>query len=424
VIAHLLNEPPDEGLDASRCLEQVNRLLASPGLQSSEALCKLLHYLAEYTLNRPDVHLKEYQIATEVFGRPADFNPQLDSTVRVQAGRLRTKLAEYYNSVGLHDPILVDLPKGKYSLWFHLRPSPITQAAPLEILPGSRRPSGKVQAAHRYAVLILSVLLAACLGIVFALYATRQDPQFPGAQANSVPASFRFFWSPFLVRPDPPSVVFSNAAFVGRSDTGMRYFDPVRDSRDQIVEHYTGVGEVLAVLELDRMFRQFGRQFRAKRGSLFTLDDAQNSDLIFIGSPAENLTLVEIPNTREFIFQRVKSGLRRGDLAIANLHPKPGEDELFLPTAPNQPMDVDYALIALLHGLSPSRWMLILAGTSTIGTQAATEYVCRPDSVEQLLRQINISKGSALQPFEALLRVSVRRDVPVASTLITVRKTR
>ena len=90
-------------------------------LQGSESLCKLLQYLAHHTLNSPADHLKEYQIGTEVLGRPADFDPQTDSSVRTQVGRLRAKLVEYYNSTGVHDPILVDIPKGRYSLSFERR---------------------------------------------------------------------------------------------------------------------------------------------------------------------------------------------------------------------------------------------------------------------------------------------------------------
>ena len=102
-------------------LEQIDRLAGSHTLHGSESLCKLLRYLATHALTRPGVPLKEYEIATEVFHRPADFDPQLDSTIRVQAGRLRLKLAEYYGSEGAADPILVDLPKGGYLLTFHHR---------------------------------------------------------------------------------------------------------------------------------------------------------------------------------------------------------------------------------------------------------------------------------------------------------------
>src|SRR5258706_15927423 len=104
-------------------LKQIDKILNSHVLRGSESLCKLLRYFAHHALDHPGSSLKEYQIATEVFGRPPDFDPQVDSTIRVQAGRLRAKLAEYYGSEGAEDPILVELPKGTYVLSFHHRAS-------------------------------------------------------------------------------------------------------------------------------------------------------------------------------------------------------------------------------------------------------------------------------------------------------------
>src|ERR1700736_5325767 len=111
-------------------LAQIDRLLNSHVLHGSESLCKLLRYLAEHALDHPGSSLKEYQIATEVFGRPPDFDPQHDSTIRVQAGRLRVKLAEYYSSEGAEDSLVVEVPKGTYVLSFHRR-SPAPARAPV-----------------------------------------------------------------------------------------------------------------------------------------------------------------------------------------------------------------------------------------------------------------------------------------------------
>ena len=91
----------------------------------------------------------------------------------------------------------------------------------------------------------------------------------PLAQATeSAPAGFATFWKAFANGPEEPWVIFSNGAFVGRPETGMRYFDPARDSRNEILEHYTGVGEVLAIHALDHTFGLLHRQIRVKRGSL------------------------------------------------------------------------------------------------------------------------------------------------------------
>src|SRR5205807_8915151 len=81
------------------------------------------------------------------------------------------------------------------------------------------------------------------------------------------------FWSGFIDKPDKPWVIFSNAEFVGKPRTGMRYFDPAVDSKDEILDHYTGVGEVLAVHELDRLFTSLNHGIRVKRGRLLSMDD-------------------------------------------------------------------------------------------------------------------------------------------------------
>src|SRR5260370_31297380 len=97
---------------------QVERMVGSEVLHGSESLCKLLRYLAEHCLDHPGAAVKEYQIATELFRRPNDFDPRMDATVRVQTGRLRSKLAEYYGNAGAKDPWILEIPKGAYSLSF------------------------------------------------------------------------------------------------------------------------------------------------------------------------------------------------------------------------------------------------------------------------------------------------------------------
>src|SRR5499433_3080968 len=139
---------------------QIERLINSHVLHGSEQLCKLLRYLAEHALERHGSPLKEYQIATEVFGRPPDFDPHLDSAIRVQAGRLRLKLAEYYSSEGERDPILVEIPKGSYSLTFHARAVANPAVAPVANTEPARK-RHDILLKWALGVIALSILLAA-----------------------------------------------------------------------------------------------------------------------------------------------------------------------------------------------------------------------------------------------------------------------
>lgn len=400
--------------DREAVLSQIERLNHSTVLHGSESLCKLLRYLAEHSLDSPHAQLKEYQIATEVFGRPSDFDPRLDSTVRVQTGRLRSKLGEYYAGEGAHDLIAIEIPKGAYSLLYHAR-APVEEPpppAPVPVAPAVHAPRP-----YPLSWFFLSIVIGALVVVVIAFATTRfMLPALPAAGASEAPAvALVSFWNAVMSGPEAPLVVYSNAEFVGRPETGLRYFNPATDRGKQILDLYTGVGEVMAVHDLDRVFESLRHPVRIKRGRLLTWDDAKASDLIFIGSPSENLSLRELPGARDFVFSRRAERPRSGDLMIANLHPGPGEQTSYLASEP--PISEDYALVSLTSGLNSNRRVLMLAGITTFGTQAAVEFVCRPARLEELLAKLGVTGRRELPLFEALLRVKVSGGVPVQGEL-------
>jgi len=424
VVSHTFAAGPEQ------LSQQIDNIIKSHSLRGSESLCKLLQYLAKQSLYHPEAPLKEYQIATEVYGRPADFDPQTDSTIRVQAGRLRLKLADYYATEGVADPIVAKIPKGSYHLIFEARPveaKPADSGTRLREMPAREAREGVVvevvPVRWRMAVVLLLLGLVASLIVLASVVSNRKQADASAAKSGLAAGAgpLADFWRPFTSAAEEPWVIFSNAAFVGRPETGMRYYNSHRDSNVPVYDHYTGVGEVLAIHALDDAFGSLERKVLVKRGSLFTLDDVKNNNLIFVGSPSENLSLLDIPNTQEFVFQRVASGKRKGDLSIVNRHPKPGEAEAFLASPSDAPLTEDYSVVGLVPGIGAGRYVMILAGTTTFGTQGAVEFVCRQDSVEKLLRAIPGSTSGAIKPFEALVRVKIARGVPVGSELVAVR---
>ena len=140
--------------------------------------------------------LKEYQIATEVLGRPVGFDPQSDSTVRVQAGRLRVKLAEYYANEGVDDAIIVEIPKGSYALTFHLRPTK-AGAQPATLVLESEARKQDVPPSTRgwaIAVFVLSVLLAATISTTAILLSQRIRTATQPADSCRLPDSLESFF--------------------------------------------------------------------------------------------------------------------------------------------------------------------------------------------------------------------------------------
>ena len=102
-------------------------MLASPLFAGSPRQQRFLIYLVTNTLAGEADRLKGYTIALEVFDRKDDFDPSLDAIVRVEATRLRNKLREYYDSIGMQDDVRIDFPKGGYALEISLHNAPVQE---------------------------------------------------------------------------------------------------------------------------------------------------------------------------------------------------------------------------------------------------------------------------------------------------------
>src|SRR5579863_1583415 len=109
-------------VDAARA--QIERIFQSKAFRSSDVLRHLLSYLVDASLAGTADELKEYTVAVDALGKPSSYDPRQESAVRMQVGRLRQRLAEYYRTEGVDDPIVVDLPKGGFRVVFERVPVP------------------------------------------------------------------------------------------------------------------------------------------------------------------------------------------------------------------------------------------------------------------------------------------------------------
>ena len=100
--------------DQKAIREQLDRILNSGPFHQSQRRQRFLEYLVNEALAGRGERLKGYNVALEVFDRPETFDPNIDPLVRIEAGRLRDKLREYYEGDGQGDPIRIELPKGTY----------------------------------------------------------------------------------------------------------------------------------------------------------------------------------------------------------------------------------------------------------------------------------------------------------------------
>lgn len=156
---------------------QLDRVLGSKGFANAGRLSRLLRYVVERTLAGEADQLKEYAVGVEVFDRDEKYDPRLDSIVRVEAGRLRSRLEEYYNGEGAQDEVRIVLPRGGYSAQFERRSEPIVPpVAVSEPGPGSPKEGA---ASTKWAAWALAVSAVAVVAAVAAWSLGGQAPH-PG----------------------------------------------------------------------------------------------------------------------------------------------------------------------------------------------------------------------------------------------------
>lgn len=393
----------------------LEKILSSSTFHSSESLQKLLSYLADHSVSDPPRPVKEYQIATEVLGRGPQFDPRMDSSVRVNVARLRSKLLEYYATEGKDDPLRIEIPKGSYVVLFQehtesgqshetdaAEPSEVEQAAQ-QSRPGPPR------------IGAIAATLAA--GLALGALATLWMNPSTVSQGSSPNTVLESFWGGFNQPGEKTIVVFSNARFVGDSETGLRYFNPDRDRLEDVRDLHTGVGEVVGVYELSRVFRELGAALEVKRAALVDWDEVKKANVVFVGGPAENMPVRELRQDARFVFETYTDTDGEQRVVVVNRGSGDSPPERF-DTGMSRPLRQDYAIIRLLPGLVPGRRILILAGISTLGTQAAVEFVCRPDTVQTLLAKLAEYGSGDPQGFECILEVSINGGVPVDSQMV------
>ncbi|MFD2200928.1 tetratricopeptide repeat protein [Shivajiella indica] len=113
--------------------DQLDRILSFPVFSNSMILSGFLTFIVEETLEGRENLLKEYTIGTNVLAKKVGYDPQLDASVRIHAGRLRRALNEYYSGPGYNDPIIISVPKGAYIPNFELITPSIVQS-PIQTL--------------------------------------------------------------------------------------------------------------------------------------------------------------------------------------------------------------------------------------------------------------------------------------------------
>jgi hypothetical protein len=398
--------------------EELTRLLQSENLRNSESLRKLLAYLGAAYGEGRGRSLKEYSIGRDVMGKPEDYDPRIDASVRVQISKLRQRLEQYYATEGRESPYRIRLPKGRFELVLEPIPPPATSGVALAAL-------GR----WRAAAIVLAGLALVLLVAVVALW--RAEPQQNAAPVAAMTREMRLFWGPFLDSEQPLTVVLGSPLFLRFHSTYFR--DPWVNTWEEAqarlplaemqetlgsetaatpTHRWAPFGEAVAAFRLAQFLSPVRNNLQIRRSSVLSWEHMRSSDLIFVGPSKFNPQLRDLPVEQDFIIEGGE---------IRNLRPREGELPVYRRQTPPEVEDIpsDYAVITRVHGAKGWGEILVLASTTTEGTWAAAEYVSDPANLAEMLRKISPDLSSIPERYQVVIHCLFKNQVPLQSQYVT-----
>src|SRR5579872_4954818 len=160
---------------------ELDRILLSAEFQGSERRSRLLKYLVEKAIVGEPV--KEYSIGVDVFGKRPDYDPRIDPAVRVEMGRLRTRLSTYYAGQGNANRERLEFPKRSY-----IPTLLVADQAPVPV----ERHSWPLPT---WAAMVSLAVLLGAAGVTAWRVATRPRKPLDNPQARELCIKARFFWN-------------------------------------------------------------------------------------------------------------------------------------------------------------------------------------------------------------------------------------
>jgi hypothetical protein len=405
-------------------LGQVERIAHSETLRSSESLRRLLRFLGEKSASGEADDLKEYTVGVDGMGRPATYDPRHDAAARIQVGRLRQKLAEYYRTEGKDDSLIIELPKGQFKLVCAIR-----QDAP------AKAPNG--EAFWRNATLVVSICLVA--SVVWALYSTARFSAASRqlARTDWSPA-LQELWGPFVASDRPLVIMIADPLFVQFKGFGT-YRELVLNTWDEVSaspsiatirkalkdpgmersSRYTGVSEANASFLLGRTLASHVSHISLARSSEFSWSQLANNNVVYVG--AERIIegqLQSLPVQLEFIYDYA---------GVQNAHPRPGEPKLFadpVATLPNPPSEdgESYALVSRIPGPAGQGEMVAFTSNSAPARMAAVQLAADPEGAKDMVDRLKAQSRQVPHYYQIVLRVKFKGGVPTETTYVALRE--
>jgi hypothetical protein len=359
---------------------QLERLLANSHFSNSRRFPAFLRFIVSATINGQADLLKERTLGIEVFGKDADYDTAADPIVRVTAGEIRKRIAQYYQELGHQDELKLSLPPGSYVPQFQFSPALQVElrdeATPVASVATVQEQSSSPKAT-RYHWRFAAVILIALLGIAGAFLVWRQSQR----------SAFAEFWEPILGSSQP--VLFSVADQTQYTAISLRDAgDPERQVT--LKDNLTAVviDDLGTIIKIANVVQTAGKPYSIRGESATSLSDLRNGPSVIIGA-FDNAWTLRMLRPLRYHFAN------NPDMTMFSIVDGSQQDQARWVVDRRQQIATnnyrDFAIVARFTDDTTGEPTLVAAGIGRGGTIAAGEFLTDPE----LLKAVRDRRPSA-----------------------------
>ncbi|MGA9672966.1 MAG: hypothetical protein WBQ94_27360 [Terracidiphilus sp.] len=372
--------------------QQLERLLAHPLFSNSKRYPALLAHTVEQTLKGNSTELKERSIGIDVFGRSPSYDANADPVVRITAGEVRKRLVQYYYDSSHDGELVIELPIGSYVPVFHLPDPPIepepaapvaeppqqtvtAPAAPVVSPPHPRAVRWLWAAALAVAACAVGLVAGAALGVVGGGWFHDRQP----------PSDIDRFWAPITAGSNTATYCLGEPAKSLEAGSISSLEPPSPNSKPEPLYfrlHQSGLfalADVVTLTQTAAALETRHKAFRVVPASDASFAQLREGPIVLIGA-FDNIWTLRVTQKLRFGFDS-KDGVA---LIVDRKSPR----QTSWATAwdlPYEKLSRDYAIVARIHDNTTGQPVIIAAGISEEGTEAAGEILYNPVYLQSLL---------------------------------------
>lgn len=417
-------------------MRELDLIFASPFFHASKRSQQFLSYVVQYKLDGNEEQLKERTLGSVLFQRPADYATGDDSVVRVQAGEVRRRLEQYYQAPPPGSLVRMELPIGAYTpefRWASHAPAVHTPGATaeLDLEQPAVAPVTTISAATAVKrnnktwvmALVIALVLAATAGAFWMERGRMQD------------SALQRFWAPMFASSKPlliclPKTVLyrPSLALYKRGEKTPGEFDkevdrmngrPHLQPDEKILwsdmfedpSFGLGKGDIKATFRLSTLLGKLGKETEVRIGSDYAWDDLRNAPAVIIGAFSNQASM------------KILSGLpiafveRPGELGLIEEQESHGRSWL-TERGRHDEVTSDYGLIARLVNSGTGQFVVVVAGITDAGSEAAADVATSKDELQEALRNSPADWGK--KNVEMVVKTSVTDGVAGPPQIVAV----